>query len=472
MEEAVGCLESPHGLSQCLKVLDENLDWGAQHHQSGAYLSSEELAEVVQMRLLRALILAFLGADDLAMEDFRVVQDHPLSIKPPTQRSACPLSFVCSAAEWHRARRQAMLHRYPQIQALYLRDNGHILRLTAMVLALSVIHIISAVLVAYAKSFTVLFLVSATVGAYCAYGMQALTHELGHMDRRSRIGTLAGLLATSFLNFPFAMYYWHYHARHHAHTGGLRDRDGDILFLAWHSPPERFRERALTRWMWLGIFAFSIFPMFCRAKKELDVAHQFSLQYEGLITCMHLGILVLLGPWALFHLLLSSAFSLGAFGHPYGHFWLTQHAFALKRKNVPKELEALAATYCVRLCQPTLSYSGSWEAWHWLNFGELRHVEHHDWPLIPFWRMPGGISVANEFYCHLNGTASFSEALFGWLFTPGDQAWMKSHGDFAGRSLHLRDLWRRHGDFARLGACDSDDDVDLEGEEAYEDDDE
>ena len=52
----------------------------------------------------------------------------------------------------------------------------------------------------------------------------------------------------------------------------------------------------------------------------------------------------------------------------YWGFWLIQH--------MPNEDGS----------QLTLSYTGS-RLWHILNFGELYHVEHHDFPRIPWTRL-------------------------------------------------------------------------------------
>jgi len=432
-------LETPRALSACLACLDDALD-------DPAGLADEHVSA---MRHMRALVLAFLGADGLAMADLAALGDGAPALR---QRRVAPLAFVASAGDWHRARRQAMLRRYPGLAQLYKRDHGDVVAMSALLLALVALHLVVASGVAGPLH---ALAAAATVGAVCAYGFQALTHELGHLDRGSPLGVLAGLLASSLLNFPFAMYYWHYHARHHAHTGASRDRDGDILFLAWHSPPPRLRESPAGRWLWLSAFALAIYPMFRRAKAELDSPHEAALRFEGAMLLAHGAVLALMGPWALLYVELSCAFALGACGHPYGHFWLTQHAFALQRKRVPAPLRRLADTYHVKLCQPTLSYTGGSALWHWLNFGELRHVEHHDWPLVPFWRMPAARALAVEFYKHLNGTESHREALAGWLFTPSDREWIKGVGDFAGRTRHLVELWKRSDDFAVQGCDDN-----------------
>jgi hypothetical protein len=54
-----------------------------------------------------------------------------------------------------------------------------------------------------------------TVGAVCAYGFQALTHELSHMvfAHTETFSFSLCALASGLCNFPWHFYYFNYHQR-------------------------------------------------------------------------------------------------------------------------------------------------------------------------------------------------------------------------------------------------------------------
>ena len=67
-----------------------------------------------------------------------------------------------------------------------------------------------------------------------------------------------------------------------------------------------------------------------------------------------------------------------------------QHACATDLDNesrikpaLSKPLVGRTNTPSLGRLQPTLSYCGS-KLWHWLTFQELRHLEHHDFPWVPW----------------------------------------------------------------------------------------
>jgi len=416
---------------------------------------------------IRALVFAFLGADELAEKDLQAYDDlveafpdlvddeHVQKQNMYLLKQDCPAAFVCSAADWHRARRFAMVRRRPDLKELYDCESDAYISSGLLVL-LVIIHLGCAYIVK--DSLLLVIAASCTLGATCAYGFQALTHELGHMASHTRktqpVAFLAACLGSSLSNFIWHYYYWNYHNRHHAHAGGERDRDGDILFRAWHSPPMVSRppyfrlnvgEHVWTRWLWTAFFAFNIYPMFRRAKATLDSPHDATLEYEGWNFVGHVLVLSVFGWKALLYVVLSAAFSVGAFGHPFIQFWLTQHAFIMSRRCDREKVKTHAKQFFVPLIQPTCSgESNLFGLWHAMNFGELRHVEHHDFPLIPYLRAYRIPLMCKEFYSSLEPALGPVDSLRDWLFASGPKqhVWMRSKGDFAGRGYHLAKLWK------------------------------
>jgi len=84
--------------------------------------------------------------------------------------------------------------------------------------------------------------------------------------------------------------------------------------------------------------------------------------------------------------------------------------------------------------QPTMSYSGS-AVWNLLNFNELSHVEHHDFPAIPWTRIHRLAEIAPEFYAPLQACPSVLGVIWQWLSSTNTE-WSKCC-DFAGRESLL-----------------------------------
>ncbi|KAH9260081.1 hypothetical protein BASA81_001853 [Batrachochytrium salamandrivorans] len=433
------------GLSDCLSLCD-------------TILSSPETPTtrpVVHFLALnyRAVILLFLGCDELAEKDIQLLLElYSKQYALISPQGDCPLSFVCSAADWHRTRRFAMLRRRPELKLLYNNLDGDVYRTILLLLVLVMSHLASLTVVSAQPLLALPLAVS--VGAVCAFGFQALIHELSHMvfSHTNTLAFATATLAASFCNFPWHYYYFNYHNRHHAHTGGEKDRDGDILFRAWHCPPTISRGRGffwnlgankLCRWLWTGVFGLGIYFMFCRAKWLLDAKHEPSIKYEGPMMLTHLLVWYWFGWVGLFYLLASAGFSLGALGHPFIQFWLTQHAFVMQREVANSDLLHHAELFSAPLLQPTVSGRNDVWLWQAMNFGELRHMEHHDFPVISFWRAYQLPKLCPEFYSSLK-QADYVTDFREWVESDYQSgfAWMKTRGDFAGRSFYLTKLWR------------------------------
>ncbi len=442
---------------------------------------------------LRAYIYLLLGADEIAEHDLVELNDT-LSRNPPKcmyLRELPHMQVSFTAADWHRTRRHATLEKYPKVRDLHenrsgsggFLDPGTGMQLAYLLLALTVLHLAMMKLVATAQSYLLVFFLSGTLGSVTAYGAQALNHDLSHVNRHKGFNYVCMVLSSALCNFPWAMYYQHFHTIHHAYTGTELDRDGDILFQPWYSPPcfllslkwprvwdsritltrwselyqpppeaEKMHKLDLagskyTRFLWGTLVGFFLYPLFLARKLQLDQAHIPTVEYEGLmlagqIFCWRLG-----GFWALLYLWLSAAFSLGAFCHPFMGFWLIQHQSV---RRTPK-LSARGAALCKSLLhrdahlpvpQPTLSYSGS-KIWNVLNYGELYHVEHHDHPGVCAKDYPKIKSIAHEFYDSLFTETSIMSAIFTWVCAEDDEGWMQESGDFAFRDVYLDAAWCR-----------------------------
>jgi fatty acid desaturase len=107
------------------------------------------------------------------------------------------------------------------------------------------------------------------------------------------------------------------------------------------------------------------------------------------------------GGWgAALYLLLSELFLHGFCFHPYAGFFLGVH-----RSELSKGREAE--------CQPTMSTYSTLASWATLNL--THHVEHHDFPSVPWSRLPDVTKAAPEFYARLDASPGFSTTIWRWL---------------------------------------------------------
>jgi sphingolipid delta-4 desaturase len=99
------------------------------------------------------------------------------------------------------------------------------------------------------------------------------------------------------------------------------------------------------------------------------------------------------GWWPVGYLFASTLFSLGV--HPVGARWVQEH-------------------YVFREGQETYSYYGPLNK---LSFNMGYHNEHHDFPHVPWSRLPAVRAAAPEFYDHLYHHRSWTKLLFYILFS-------------------------------------------------------
>lgn len=106
------------------------------------------------------------------------------------------------------------------------------------------------------------------------------------------------------------------------------------------------------------------------------------------------------------YLLMSECFFQGFLMHPFGAYFLTVH-----RTSSPEGKETAT-------CQPTMStYSlGATLSSGCLNY----HVEHHDFPNVPWWKLPRIRRIAPEFYEHLESSSGFLNSIWNFLVRPSD----------------------------------------------------
>ncbi|GAB5362753.1 hypothetical protein AAMO2058_000825400 [Amorphochlora amoebiformis] len=341
------------------------------------------------------------------------------------EKPSC-MSSLQPCYQWHHKRRMQMLLKYPQLRELMKPDQKPAYNL--WLFALLAFHMMLAALCGYVRRScesslsSLVFVVAAAgvLGAGFAFNLQQLTHEVSHNVLWPKTITHA-LMFLADLTFGICGPGWHgyymmLHSQHHRNAGG-RD-DPDVSFqMYWSVIPKGLSTSRIGRVVWLTVFGLftQAVVLFCHCcgvnKLNFLMEHKVSL---ATVLAAKLGYwsacYFLLGGGSVLYLWLASGFALGAFAHPYVGFWLIQHL------SIPGNGH-----------QPTVSYGGS-DWWHLANFGALRHVEHHDFPTVPFTTCHRIRKIAPDFYDHLYEVPSILGITWEWICHTDGTAWM----DFAG----------------------------------------
>lgn len=427
-ERSLSRSESPHHLGRTRAVdLDPSLRTG------------ERVWAWQEREFLRATLvdLSVESADpastDPGVPTGRVIFDHA-----PAHEVDMPASLIRADSEdppemlpangWHAKRRRMILGAHPEIRNLTSLPADFYFILTS---ALLLVHLgVGATIAVYSYTDTAWFwaiVLAATIGALFTFALQQLTHEISHV-KRNRRQMLPALLADFVVGSSgpcYAGYYFKWHIPHHTNTGN--EDDPDLKYHGeWADPPQWLARSRLTRFLWLTVFGlFTIEIIFL--EHLLGVRPRPGFIRNKWLPILLLGkygfmalTLWLGGFWCFLYFRLAAGFSLGAFAHPYSGFWLMQHA-ARPRNGF----------------QPTLSYSGS-RIWHWLNLGELYHLEHHDFPWVPFAKIEEVRRIAPEYYRSCHVVPSVWRLIWDWLSHTDGSPW----SDVAGVLVYPVSAWK------------------------------
>jgi len=178
------------------------------------------------------------------------------------------LSYIQpSAAKWHTKRRAGMLkHHGEELRKLHSKSDTLLTVFSVFGVSLGQLFIASNIV--GRTSWVVDFTLAATVGAFFAFGFQALNHILMHC-RLSSVALKKGLalLASSCSPLPWFSYYMSGgHARHHKNAGTEADIDRQAFFWIWEKVPHEALDNPLGSVLWVSLAALL-----------LPVAYMYSL---------------------------------------------------------------------------------------------------------------------------------------------------------------------------------------------------
>jgi sphingolipid delta-4 desaturase len=238
-------------------------------------------------------------------------------------------------------------------------------------------------------SWGVIFVMAYAVGGTLNHTLQLAAHELSHnlafhVEWKNRVLSIIANIATG---LPSAITFMRYHKEHHNFQGhdGI---DTDI--------PSMFEVRMYTNTV-LKVLWIILQPVFYGVRPLL-VKPKTPILWEVINMIVALGsdamIYHALGEKALAYLVLGTFLGLGL--HPAAGHFIGEHY----------EFVSGVETY---------SYYGCLNR---INFNVGYHNEHHDFPRIPWSRLPLVRKIAPEFYDHLPQHDSYVKVIWRYIVDP------------------------------------------------------
>jgi sphingolipid delta-4 desaturase len=237
------------------------------------------------------------------------------------------------------------------------------------------------------------------LGAFVSHALWVLIHDCAHnlVVKSGAWNKLFAMAANLPHLFPTAVSFQKYHLKHHAFQG-VYELDADL--------PSRWEARlvgnsAPAKALWLLLFPFFQLSRPPRLK-EIVLFDGWVFVNIVVQVAYDAAVLFVLGPKALLFLGAAFFFSVGL--HPLGARWIQEH-YLVHGTN-----------------QETSSYYG------FLNVPALNvgyHNEHHDFPWVPWNRLPRVRRTAPEAYDSLASYRSWTKLLLKFVFDPGVSLWSR-----------------------------------------------
>eukprot|EP00928_Gymnodinium_smaydae_P060769 TRINITY_DN4456_c0_g1_i4.p1 TRINITY_DN4456_c0_g1~~TRINITY_DN4456_c0_g1_i4.p1 ORF type:complete len:349 (+),score=43.14 TRINITY_DN4456_c0_g1_i4:64-1047(+) len=300
--------------------------------------------------------------------------------------------IYASGPEPHSVRRVEILEKHPEIKQLF----GYEWRTKYMV-AGTVLLQLSMAWVTLEWSWPAFIAVAYVVGATANHSLFLAVHELAHNlgAQRPEHNKLIGFLANLPIAIPYSATFKPYHMDHHRYQG-QHETDADVpTYLEGYVITKSafgYVDHTVRKaiFMFFQIFAYALRPMI--VKPSLVPLDRWIVANWCTTFAFDALVLATLGPKALLYLILSSFFA-GSIHPTAGHF--------------------IAEHYVMEGTTETYSYYGPL---NWVAYNVGYHNEHHDFPSIPWSRLPMVREIAPEYYDNLPQCKSWPGVLLRYIF--------------------------------------------------------
>ncbi|HEY8929479.1 MAG TPA: fatty acid desaturase, partial [Mucilaginibacter sp.] len=222
------------------------------------------------------------------------------------------------------------------------------------------------------------------------HALFVMIHECTHklLFKNPNANRWASMLANMPQIFPSAISFEKYHIKHHAFQG-IHELDADLP-NKWEA--KLINNSFLGKALWLLFFPIFQITRVSRLK-EIAPVDGWIITNFAIQIAFTAAIWYFMGFHAVSFLFLSFWFSIGL--HPLGARWIQEHYLTITEE------------------QETYSYYGSWNV---LAFNVGFHNEHHDFPSIPWNKLPEIRKTAPEYYDTLHYHTSWTKLFFKFLF--------------------------------------------------------
>ncbi len=227
------------------------------------------------------------------------------------------------------------------------------------------------------------------LGAFADHALFVMIHECAHrlIFKTHSANRFAGIFANIPLIFPSSVSFETYHIKHHSFQG-VHELDGDLPNY-WEA--KLINNFFIGKVIWLLFYPFFQLFRFSRMKEIQPFNKWVGLNWLVQIAVI-MAISLLFGTKGISFLILSFFFSVGL--HPLGARWIQEH-------------------YLTKGVQETYSYYGVLNT---VAFNVGYHNEHHDFPSVPWNKLPQIRKDAPEFYDTLSYHTSWTKLFFRFLF--------------------------------------------------------
>ena len=294
--------------------------------------------------------------------------------------------FVYSeASEPHRIRTKQMLKEFPHLRGLIGKNPYTMLVILGLVGSM-----IGLAWLLRDSSWWLIFAVAYLYGAFANHALFVMIHECAHqlLFKGRSANRWAGIFANLPQIFPSSISFERYHIKHHSFQG-VHELDADL--------PNRWEAKLIDNSFFgkaIWLLFYPVFQVFRLSRlRELQTFDWWVVANLLVQVVFTTAIYYFMGWHALAFLLLSFSFSVGL--HPLGARWVQEHYL----------------THSVE--QETYSYYGAFNA---VAFNVGFHNEHHDFPSIPWNRLPQIKKTAPEYYETLYFHTSWTKLFFRFLF--------------------------------------------------------
>ncbi|WWC92236.1 uncharacterized protein L201_007190 [Kwoniella dendrophila CBS 6074] len=333
--------------------------------------------------------------------------------------------------EPHRSRRMAILKAHPEVRKLM----GPTLTTPPIVFLVLGIQFTAAYLLRNSHPFSWAFIATAyAIGGTANQNIFLAIHEITHnlAFKSIKANKILAIIANLAIGIPYAMAFKGYHIEHHKFLG----EDGIDTDL-----PSKFEALILNNvagkifFSTFQILFYALRPGFIRSQKP-TIWHAINA-----ITIIAFDVILVkcLGWKPLIYLIMSSFFA-GSL-HPCAAHFIAEHYLMngpLPTKEDSSAQEGNDDDWLIKgLAQETTSYYG------WLNilcYNVGYHNEHHDFPSVPWTKLPELHKMASEFYDPLPTHKSWPYVTYKFITDPEIGMWSRAKRTSKGDKIDAK-IW-------------------------------